>query len=133
MKNQYQILTSVKIGTKIITCEKFRVSKLTRVKNRYQIIRHAKYWNHIITHMKNWYLIVTDVSAITVKNWNRLQNAADLGVFYQCEEYACTLSIWSLTSCVIFTHSYLGACRIASSPAKVSSYSIYDSESQPLV
>ena len=34
-----------------------------------------------------------------VKNWNRMQNAADLGgggVFYQCEEYACMLHIISL-------------------------------------
>ena len=42
----------------------------------------------IITHMKNRYLNVTDVSGNIVKNWNRMQNAADLGVFYQCEEYA---------------------------------------------
>ena len=41
--------------------------------------------------MKNWYLIVTDASDKTVKNWNRMQNAADLGVLYQCEEYACML------------------------------------------
>ena len=44
-----------------------------------------------ITHMKNWYLIVTDVSDKTVKNLNRMQNAADFGVFYQCEQYACML------------------------------------------
>ena len=31
-----------------------------------------------------------------VKKWNRMQNAADLGVFYQCEEYACMLHIISL-------------------------------------
>ena len=33
-----------------------------------------------------------------VMNWNRMQNAADLGggVFYQCEEYACMLNIISL-------------------------------------
>ena len=31
-----------------------------------------------------------------VKNWNRMLNAADLGVFYQCEEYACILHIISL-------------------------------------
>ena len=29
--------------------------------------------------MKNWYLIATDVSDKTLKNWNRIQNAADLG------------------------------------------------------
>ena len=27
------------------------------------------------------------------KNWNRMQNATDLGVFYQCEEYTCMLYI----------------------------------------
>ena len=37
--------------------------------------------------MKNWYLIVTDTSDKTVKNWNRMQNVAELEVFYQCEEY----------------------------------------------
>ena len=26
-----------------------------------------------------------------VKKWNRMQNAADLGCIYQCDEYACTL------------------------------------------
>ena len=48
--------------------------------------------------MKNWYLIVTDVSDKTVKNRNRMQNAAYLvcvcvggGHFYQCVEYACVL------------------------------------------
>ena len=35
--------------------------------------------------------IVTDVSDKTVKNWIRMQNAADLGVFYKCEECACML------------------------------------------
>ena len=46
-----------------------------------------------LTDFKNWYmyLIVTDVSDKTVKIWKRMQNAADLGVFYQCEEYACML------------------------------------------
>ena len=38
-----------------------------------------KNWYQIITHMKNWYLIATDVSDKTLKNWNRIQNAADLG------------------------------------------------------
>ena len=34
-------------------------------------------------------LVVTDVSDKTVKNWNRMQNAADLeGVFYQSDAYA---------------------------------------------
>ena len=28
-----------------------------------------------------------------VKNWSRKQNTADLGVFYQCEEYAFMLHI----------------------------------------
>ena len=36
-------------------------------------------------------IIVTDVSDKTVKNWNRMQNSADLGVFYQSTEYVCTL------------------------------------------
>ena len=76
MKNLYQI----------ITCEKF-VSKLTRVKNWYQILTHVK--NN--TKLSQMYLIVTDVSDKTVKNLNRVETAADLGVFYQCEEYACML------------------------------------------
>ena len=41
--------------------------------------------------MKNWYLNVTDDRDKTEENWNRMQNAADLVVFYQCEEYACML------------------------------------------
>ena len=45
-------------------------------------------WYQIIIDVKNWYLIVTDVSDKTVNNWNRMQNAADIGVFYQFEEYA---------------------------------------------
>ena len=40
---------------------------------------------------KKLVLDLTDVSDKTVKNWNRMQNAADKGVFYQCEEYACIL------------------------------------------
>ena len=28
----------------------------------------------------------TDVSDRTVKNWNRMLNAADFGAFYHCEE-----------------------------------------------
>ena len=81
-------------GLQVITYDKLvskLVSKLPRVKNWYQILAHVKNWYQIITHMKNWYLIVTEVSDKTVKNWNRMQNAADLGVFYQCEEYACML------------------------------------------
>ena len=71
------------------------VSKLTRVKNWCQMITHVKNWYQSITDVKNWYLIVTDVSHKTLKNWNRMQNAADSGVFYQCEEYACMLyEIW---------------------------------------
>ena len=42
--------------------------------------------------MKNCHLIVKYVSDKIVKNWNRMQNAADWGwVFYECEEYACML------------------------------------------
>ena len=67
------------------------VSKLTRLKNWCQMITHVKNWYQSITDVKNWYLIVTDVSHKTLKNWNRMQNAADSGVFYQCEEYACML------------------------------------------
>ena len=28
-----------------------------------------------------------------MKNWNRLQNAADFGCFYRCEDCACVLHI----------------------------------------
>ena len=32
---------------------------------------------------------------MSVKIWNRMQNTADLGIFCQCEEYACMLyEIW---------------------------------------
>ena len=69
------------------------VSNLTRVKNWYQILTNVKNRYQIITDVMNWYLIVTDVrNKTTVKHWNRMQKAADLGrvgVFYQCEEYAC--------------------------------------------
>ena len=41
----------------------------------------------IITMVTNWNLIVTDVSDKTEKNWNRMQNAADLGG---------TLSMWRM-------------------------------------
>ena len=51
--------------------------------------------NEIKVLTKKWYWIVTDVSDKTVNNWNRKQNAADFGVFYQREEYACVLyEIW---------------------------------------
>ena len=33
--------------------------------------------------------IAVDVSDKTVKNWNRMQNAVELRVFYRCEKYAC--------------------------------------------
>ena len=39
-------------------------------------------------YMKNKYLMVK-IKSKSVKNWNRMQNAADLGVFYQCEEDTC--------------------------------------------
>ena len=39
--------------------------------------------------VQDCYLIVTDVSGKTLKNWNRVQNAADWGLYYQSEEYAC--------------------------------------------
>ena len=34
--------------------------------------------------------------AMHVKNWNRMQNAPDLGVFYKCEKYSLMLHIISL-------------------------------------
>ena len=43
----------------------------------------------IITDVKNWYLIVTDVSDKTVKNLNRMQNAADLGCSLSRNAHAC--------------------------------------------
>ena len=58
VKNRYQILTSVKLGTKS---------------------SDVKILNQLITEVKNWYLIFTYVSDKTVKNENRVQNAADLG------------------------------------------------------
>ena len=69
------------------------------MKNSYQTLTHVTNWYQIITCMKNWNLIVTGDSDKTVKNWNRMQNAADFfffflgggggwGVFYQCEAYA---------------------------------------------
>ena len=92
MKNRYQIRTSMKNWYQMMTCENF-VSKLTSLKSWYQILTPVKYRYQIITDVKNCYLIVTDVSDKTVKlrKWNRMQNAADLGVFYQCEEYTCML------------------------------------------
>ena len=77
VRNRYQILTSVKIGI-----------KSSHVKNGIKthtcdelvlILTHVKNWYQIITHIKNWYLIATYVSDKTVKNWNRMRNAADLG------------------------------------------------------
>ena len=69
-----------KIGIKTHTCEEL-VPNPTHLKNGYPSI----------TDVKNWYLIVTGVSDKIVENWNRMQNAADLGIFYQFEEYACML------------------------------------------
>ena len=91
VKNRYQILISVKNWYQIITCETL-VSKLTCAKNWYLTITHMKKLvpkYHL--YMKNWYLIFTDVSDKTVKNWNRVQNAAALVVFYYYEEYGCLL------------------------------------------
>ena len=92
VKDRYQILTSVKKWYHVITYEKL-LSQITHVKNWYQILTRVKNWYQIVTDGKNWYLIVTDISDKTVKKWNRMQNAADLGggVFYQCEKYACML------------------------------------------
>ena len=58
-----------------------------------------------ITHMKNWYLIATAVSNKTVKNWNRMQNAADLGGggYFINVRNTRMYAIWYLTSCVFFT------------------------------
>ena len=36
---------------------------------------------------------------MSVKNWNRVQNAAALRVFYRCGEYVC------LTLCVLLSHA----------------------------
>ena len=87
VKNRYQILTSVRHWYQIIACE-ILTSNLTRLKNWYQILTHATNWYQIITDVKNRYmcLIVTDVSDKTLRNWNRMLNAADSGIFYQCEE-----------------------------------------------
>ena len=62
----------------IITCEKL-VSKCTRVNNRYQILTDVKKWYQIIKDVKKRYIIVKDVSDKTVKNWNRMKNAAIFG------------------------------------------------------
>ena len=61
----------------ITTVRGHLVSQLKRVNNWYQILIHVKQIG--IKYVKNWYFIVTDVIGKTVKNWNRMQNAADLG------------------------------------------------------
>ena len=38
---------------------------------------HWHQFTRFITDVKNWYLIVTDVSDKTMKNWDRMLNAAD--------------------------------------------------------
>ena len=48
----------------------------------------------IITDVKNWYLIVTDVSDKTVKNWNRMQNATDLGCSLSRNAHACFMKFF---------------------------------------
>ena len=77
MKSRYQILTSVKNWYQIIICDKM-ASKLTRVKNLYLILTHVNNLYQIIKHIKNWYVIVSYATDKTVKNWNRMQNAAYL-------------------------------------------------------
>ena len=88
MKNRYQILTHVKnwyqFPTAVINWYQIiasgkLVSNFSLVKNWYQILTHVNSWYRIITYVKHWYLIVTEVSNKTVKNWNRMQNTADLG------------------------------------------------------
>ena len=79
MKSRYQILTSVKNWYQIIICEEM-APKLTRVKNLYLILTHVNNLYQIIKHMRNWYVIVSYVIDKTVKNWNRMQNAAYLWV-----------------------------------------------------
>ena len=101
MKNQYQITTSVEKRYQIITYEKL-VSKPTRVRNWFQILTHVKNWYQIITEVKNWNSIVTNVSVKTVKNWNRMQNAADLGGILSMWEIG-MYAILNMTSCVFFT------------------------------
>ena len=83
---------------KITKCKKM-VSKFTRVKNWYKILTYVKKRYQIITHNKNWYLIVTYVSDKTVKNWNRMQNAADLGEFLSMWRIRIH-AIWNLTWCL---------------------------------
>ena len=74
----YQIFTNVKNRYQTLTLVTNRYQILTSVKNWYQIIIiYVNNWYPIITHIKNWYLNVTHVSDKTVKNWNRMQNAAD--------------------------------------------------------
>ena len=59
----------------------------TRVRNQPIIALYFEFENEI--NLETWYFIATDVIEKSVKNWNRMQNAADLGIFYQCEGYAC--------------------------------------------
>ena len=47
-----------------------------------------KNWDQFITDVKNrCFIFVTDVSDLTVKNWNRTQNAVNSGVFYQWADF----------------------------------------------
>ena len=55
-----------------------------------------------------------------MKNWNLIQNAADLAVVYQCEEYACMLHIIFLRALfsqnvgmkyVTYWHQYSTCCE----------------------
>ena len=77
VKDRYQILTSVKIGYQIITCEKLVSSHTCEglVPNLYTCENLVP--NH--HRCENWDIIVIYVSDKTVKNWNRMQNAADFG------------------------------------------------------
>ena len=78
VRKSVENLTTVKNWYKIITCGNF-ISQLTRVDNWYQILTHVANWYQFIKDVKNWYFIVTDVISKTVKNWNQMQNTADLG------------------------------------------------------
>ena len=80
------------------------------MKNWYQIFTNVNNWYQIITDVKNWYLIAIDVSNKTVKNWNRMQNAAD---FYQCEENACMLyEIGLCTFCLLSMRNWYEICDV---------------------
>ena len=52
-----------------------------------ELVPHPQTCESLVPSYHRW-LIVTDVSDKNVKNWNRMQNAADWGggggVFYQC-------------------------------------------------